>query len=86
LLPPEKILANFDKLPDSAVVSTAVAALHDGVAERTVRRNYPLVQLTERRYGVLVGYLRHRKTDTFKPIGDAADRVVDKLTRSPRRG
>jgi hypothetical protein len=59
--PTEKILRDFDKLPDSAVVPTKVAALHDHVSERTVRRNYPLIRLTERRYGVTVGYLRHRK-------------------------
>jgi hypothetical protein len=42
------------------VVPTAVAAKHDHVSERTVRRNYPLIKLSERRYGVSVGYLRHR--------------------------
>jgi hypothetical protein len=58
--PAEQILKDFDKLPDSAVVPTSVAAKHDHVSERTVRRNYPLIRLTERRYGVTVGYLRHR--------------------------
>ena len=47
-------------LPDSAYVSVAVAALHDGVGEKTIRRNYPLIKISERRYGVSVGYLRHR--------------------------
>jgi hypothetical protein len=41
-------------------VSTAVAAMHDNVSERTVRRSYPLIKLSDRRYGVTVGYLRHR--------------------------
>ena len=59
--PAEKILKDFDKLPDSAVVPTKVAAQHDHVSERTVRRNYPLIRLTQRRYGVTVGYLRHRE-------------------------
>jgi hypothetical protein len=59
---PEQILKHLDEYPDSAVVPIKVAALHDGVAERTVRRNYPLIQLTERRHGVTVGYLRHRQT------------------------
>jgi hypothetical protein len=58
--PPEDILKRFADLPDSAVVSTAVAAMHDNVSERTVRRRYPLTQLSERRHGVTVGYLRHR--------------------------
>jgi hypothetical protein len=57
---PDDILKQFDKLPNSAVVPTAVAAKHDHVSERTVRRNYPLIKLSERRYGVSVGYLRHR--------------------------
>jgi hypothetical protein len=61
---PEQILKRLDEYPDSAVVPIAVAALHDGVAERTVRRNYPLIQLTERRHGVSVGYLRHRKAQS----------------------
>ena len=50
--------------PDSAVVPTAVAARHDNVSERTVKRRYPLIQLSERRFGVTVGYLRHRKAQT----------------------
>jgi hypothetical protein len=62
--PPEDVLKRFPDLPDSAVVSTAVAAMHDNVSERTVRRNYPLIQLSERRYGVSVGYLRHREAQT----------------------
>jgi hypothetical protein len=62
--PPEDILKRFADLPDSAVVSTAVAAMHDNVSERTVRRNYPLTKLSERRFGVSVGYLRHRESQT----------------------
>jgi hypothetical protein len=46
--------------PDSAVVPIPVAAKHDNVSERTVRRRYPLTKLSERRQGVTVGYLRHR--------------------------
>ena len=60
----DNILKRFADLPDSAVVPTAVAAMHDNVSERTVRRNYPLIQLSERRFGVSVGYLRHRPTQT----------------------
>lgn len=62
--PPEEILKRFADLPDSAVVSTMVAAMHDNVSDRTVRRNYPLIKLSDRRYGVSVGYLRHRHTQT----------------------
>ena len=56
----EERLKQFDNLPDSALVSVDVAALHDGVSTRTVRRTYPLVALSDRRKGVRVGYLRHR--------------------------
>jgi hypothetical protein len=60
----DDILKRFSDLPDSAVVPTAVAAMHDHVSERTVRRNYPLIKLSDRRYGVSVGYLRHRNAQT----------------------
>jgi hypothetical protein len=60
----DDILKRFADLPDSAVVPTAVAAMHDNVSERTVRRNYPLIKLSERRFGVSVGYLRHREAQT----------------------
>jgi hypothetical protein len=52
----DNILKQFADLPDSAVVPTAVAAKHDHISERTVRRTYPLIKLSERRYGVSVGY------------------------------
>jgi hypothetical protein len=64
LSPLDEILKRFADLPDSAVVPTAVAAMHDNVSERTVRRNYPLIKLSERRFGVSVGYLRHREAQT----------------------
>jgi len=56
----EERLKLIHTLPDSAYVSVAVAALHDGVGEKTIRRNYPLTKISERRYAVSVGYLRHR--------------------------
>jgi hypothetical protein len=59
-MPPEERVKLIHNLPDSAFVSIAVAALHDGVGEKTVRRNYPLIKISEKRYGVSVGYLRHR--------------------------
>jgi hypothetical protein len=60
MLSPEERLKLIPNLPDSAVVSIAVAALHDDVSEKTIRRSYPLIKISERRYGVRVGYLRHR--------------------------
>jgi hypothetical protein len=55
-----KVLKRLDCLPDSAIIPISVVAEHDNVNPRTVRRNYPLVQITERIKGVRLGYLRHR--------------------------
>jgi hypothetical protein len=55
-----ELLKNFPNLPDSAFVPTIVAARHDGVSPRTVRRTYPLVELSPGRKGVNVGWLRSR--------------------------
>jgi len=57
----EDIPKKFDELPNSAVVPTTVAAKHDHVSEWTVRRRYPLIKLSEGRYGVRVSYLRTRE-------------------------
>lgn len=63
----DEILKRLPNLPDSAVVPTAVAAAHDNVSDRTVRRTYPLIKLSPGRYGVRVGYLRHRGELTASP-------------------
>jgi hypothetical protein len=55
-----EILRRFDEYPDSANVPVAAAAEHDSVSEKTVRRNYRLVQLSPGRYGVNLGWLRSR--------------------------
>jgi hypothetical protein len=62
--PAAERLKAIPNLPDSAVVSVEVAALHDGVGMTTVRRNYPLIKISERRYGVSVGFLRNRTPQT----------------------
>jgi hypothetical protein len=54
------LLKRFDDLPDSANVTVAVAAAHDQVSERNVRRTYPTVLLSPGRRGVNVGWLRSR--------------------------
>jgi hypothetical protein len=51
----------FPHLPDSAHVRPAIAAVHDDVSVQTVDRNYPRIQLSENRWGVNVGFLRHRR-------------------------
>ena len=60
MLSPQERLKLFPTLPDSAIVSIAVAALHDDVSQKTIRRSYPLIKISEGRYGVRVSYLRHR--------------------------
>jgi hypothetical protein len=57
------ILDNVEKLPDSAPIPLPVAELLAGVCRRTIKRNYPLVQLSPNRQGVLLGHLR-RKQET----------------------
>jgi hypothetical protein len=55
------VLARLSELPDTAVVPVSVAAAHDGVGLNTVRRNYPLVQISPGLFGVTVGYLRRHR-------------------------
>ena len=57
----DEALQRIPNLPDTAIVPVPVAAKHDNVSERTIRRNYPLIQLSPGRNGVSVGYLRNRK-------------------------
>jgi hypothetical protein len=39
MITPQERLKLIHTLPDSAIVSIAVAALHDGISEKTVRRS-----------------------------------------------
>jgi hypothetical protein len=54
----QQILEHIDKLPDTAAIPVPVAALHEGVSRRTIKRSYPLIRISEHRDGVLLGYLR----------------------------
>jgi hypothetical protein len=58
------ILKNIALLPDTAVIPLPVAALHEGVSRRTIKRTYPLVKISERREGVPLGYLRRKRKVT----------------------
>jgi hypothetical protein len=49
------LLQIFEHLPPSAVVPIPVVAAVDGTSEKTVRRKYDLVQVSDRRFGVLKG-------------------------------
>jgi hypothetical protein len=55
-----KILENLDRLPPSAVVPIPVVALYHGVSEKTVRRTYRLIAVSEGRMGV-------RRADLDRP-------------------
>jgi hypothetical protein len=57
----QEILKLLPQLPDSAKVPMQVAAAHDGVSVKTVRRNYPLVKTGDRKLAVPLSYLRHSK-------------------------
>jgi len=57
----QQILKNIPMMPDTAAIPVPVAALHEGVSRRTIKRTYPLVKLSEHREGVLLGYLRRKR-------------------------
>ena len=57
----QQILKHISILPDTAAIPVPVAALHEGVSRRTIKRTYPLVKLSEHREGVLLGYLRRKR-------------------------
>jgi hypothetical protein len=54
------LLKIFEHLPPTAVLPIAVAAAHEGVSEKTIRRNYTLIRVSDRRKGVLKGDLQRR--------------------------
>jgi hypothetical protein len=56
-----QILQNIPDMPDSAAIPVPVAALHEGVSRRTIKRSYPLIKLSQHREGVLLGYLRRKR-------------------------
>jgi hypothetical protein len=58
----DEALKRIPTLPDTAIVPVPVAAAHDDVSTRTVRRNYPLIQMSPNRQGVRVSYLRSRRS------------------------
>jgi hypothetical protein len=60
----QKKLREAEHKPDSAIVSVPVAAAHEDVSERTIRRRYPLIRTGLRGVGVRLGYLRHRQAQT----------------------
>jgi len=59
-----EILSRIASMPGSAVVPVAVAAAHDNVSPKTVRRHYELVPISPGRQGVRVDYLRRERSVT----------------------
>ena len=57
----QQILKNIPIMPDTAAIPLPVAAIHEGVSRRTIKRIYPRVKLSEHREGVLLGYLRRKR-------------------------
>jgi hypothetical protein len=51
-----QILAQLANLPDTAKVPVKVAAFHEGVCEKTIKRRYPIVKAGKN--FVLLGNLR----------------------------
>jgi hypothetical protein len=54
----QQILKRIPEMPRTAFVPPIVAARHDNVSERTVRRRYQVEKLSPGRSGVRVGFLR----------------------------
>lgn len=57
----QKILEQLPVLPDTAKIPVPVAALHEGVHPRTIKRRYRLIKLSEHREAVLLGDLRRQE-------------------------
>jgi hypothetical protein len=57
----QQILKNIPIMPDTAAIPVPVAALHEGVSRRTIKRTYPLVKISDHREGVLLSYLRRKR-------------------------
>jgi hypothetical protein len=53
-----QILALIDKMPNSAKVSTQVAAVHEGCSVRSIIRHYPVIQAGPRKNLVRLSDLR----------------------------
>jgi hypothetical protein len=52
------ILEEVPYLPPTAIVPLPVAAAVEGVSRKSIRRNYPLEQISRTRWGVRKKYLR----------------------------
>jgi hypothetical protein len=76
-----EILKRYEALPPSAVVSSKAAAAILGVSERVIRYHpdLPRVYVNQGRYGFRKADIERLSADGFRPISEAAGRVVRKL-------
>ena len=56
-----QILDEIPRLPDTAVIPLPVVEVLEGTSRRSIKENYPLVKISARRAGVLLGYLRRKR-------------------------
>jgi hypothetical protein len=60
-----RILQTVDDLPDIAIIPLPAAAVLLGTSERSLKDgNYPLVQISAKRRGLKLGYIRNRNKET----------------------
>jgi hypothetical protein len=59
----QQLLALLPSLPDTAIVPVPVVAVHEGTSRATVKRTFPLVQISPKRFGVRLGLLRARHAE-----------------------
>jgi hypothetical protein len=81
-----EIVKRFDDLPNDAVVSTKIAALVLGVADRTIRYHPDLtrVYISRGRYGYRVGNLR-QVAHGGAPNSAKAQRLMQEVASAPDR-
>jgi hypothetical protein len=60
----KRILEAVPHLPDDAVIPIPAVALLVGSCERTIKDTFPLVQISTKRQGVKLGYIRNRNKQT----------------------
>ena len=60
----QRLLKIYETLPNRAVIPVPVAAAVCGVSDKTIRRNYTLLQVSDGRVGVLKEHLESRSRHT----------------------
>jgi hypothetical protein len=55
------IIKSIPYLLGTAKIPLPIVAMHDGISEQTVRKNYPLVRISAKRQAVPLDYLRRER-------------------------